>query len=303
LIELLVVIAIIAILAALLLPSMARAKQSAQGTQCMSNLRQLTAAWMSYTQDSRDIFPYSDAHDTTQGPPSPADPTSFATWVTGWIDDDDTNPGNWLVDTNIAQSPLWAYCGKQAAIWRCPGDPSTIVPSGPYAGSLNGQTVPRVRSYSMSYWFAGFGGGYGPPNYNSFNPENAYAGGQDEGGLNPPWMLFFKLSDLRMPGPSTTLLFWDERFDTISTGNFWIDMTGFPDNPQGIQFNWDYPAFYHNGAGCLAFPDGHVEIHKWEDARTTPPYHDSNWTYQDTIPSPRNKDLLWLQYRTTRAAE
>ena len=109
LIELLVVIAIIAILAALLLPALAHAKQSAQGTQCSSNLRELSTAWMSYTQDSRDVLPYSDSFYTTQGPPSSADPTSFATWVTGWVDDDNTNPGNWLVDNNIAQSPFWAY--------------------------------------------------------------------------------------------------------------------------------------------------------------------------------------------------
>ena len=150
----------------------------------------------------------------------------------------------------------------------------------------------------MSYWFAGFGGGYASPGFSKFDPENAYAG---EPGLDLPWLLFFKLSDLRTPGPASTLLFWDERYDTISTGNFWIDMTGFPNNPGGIQFNWDYPAFYHNGAGELTFADGHAENHKWLDSRTTPPYHDSNWTYEDVIPSGNNKDLLWLQFRTTRA--
>jgi type II secretory pathway pseudopilin PulG len=300
----LVVIAIIAILAAILLPVLARAKQSGQGTQCTSNLRQLTTAWMSYTQDSRDVFPYSDAYVTSDGGPSPADPTSYATWVTGWVDDTTSNPGNWSVSNNIAQSPLWAYCGKQAAIWRCPGDPSTIVPSGSQAGALAGQTVPRVRSYSMSYWFAGFGGGYGPPGYSTFNPLNAYQGNVPPApGLNPPWLMFFKLSQLRDPGPANTILFMDERYDTISTGNFWFDMTGFPNNPAQIQFNWDYPAFYHNNSGCLAFPDGHVEIHKWLDPRTTPPYEGTNWTYDDVVSSSNNKDQLWLQFRTTRSSQ
>ena len=54
LIELLVVIAIIAVLASLLLPSLLRAKQKAQGIQCMNNHRQLTFAWRMYAEDNND---------------------------------------------------------------------------------------------------------------------------------------------------------------------------------------------------------------------------------------------------------
>ncbi len=57
LIELLVVIAIIAILAALLLPALSRAKAKAQGILCMNNTKQMTLAWLMYAHDNRDLMP------------------------------------------------------------------------------------------------------------------------------------------------------------------------------------------------------------------------------------------------------
>src|SRR5438128_2444073 len=57
LIELLVVIAIIAILAAMLLPGLSKAKQRAQGIACISNLKQLQCAWLMYVHDNNDSMP------------------------------------------------------------------------------------------------------------------------------------------------------------------------------------------------------------------------------------------------------
>src|SRR5512135_3139347 len=57
LVELLVVIAIIAVLASLLLPALARAKQRSQRAACVSNLKQIGLAFMVYLDDHRDRFP------------------------------------------------------------------------------------------------------------------------------------------------------------------------------------------------------------------------------------------------------
>ncbi len=111
------------------------------------------------------------------------------------------------------------------------------------------------------------------------------------------WRLYLKLSDIIDPGPSQTLLFWDEREDAINLGNFFVDMTGFQDQPGAVQFNFDWPGSYHHLAGGLSFVDGHAEIKRWRDAGTTPPL---NTLPLGRMSSPGNQDLIWLQEHATR---
>jgi prepilin-type N-terminal cleavage/methylation domain-containing protein len=272
LIELLVVIVIIAILAAMLLPALAKAKSKAQGIACLGNMRQLSLAWIQYAYDSEDHILYASARSAGGGGADPK--TDPYVWVQGTLDFNPNNSSNWDVNRDEAKSPLWSYCGMNNGIWKCPADRSSIVPA---SGPFKGKRVPRIRSMSMSIWLGGFGA-----TLNTGSP----------GVSSPPWRLFLKLTDIRDPGPTMTLLFWDEPEDIINYGNFFVDMTGFRTQPTLLQFGGDKPASYHNGAGGLSLADGHAEIRRWRDPRTRLPGFGGS--------SPYNADIMWLQEHATR---
>jgi prepilin-type processing-associated H-X9-DG protein len=112
--------------------------------------------------------------------------------------------------------------------------------------------------------------------------------------------VYYKLGDMRDPGPSQTFVFLDERVETLGEGVFYLSMDGSPDKPGTTAF-FDYPACAHNGAGSFSFADGHVEIKKWLDPRTTPAkLTPSGADYPPEVSSPNNQDIRWLQDRCTR---
>lgn len=254
LIELLVVIAIIALLAAMLLPALAKSKQKAQGILCMSNTHQLTLAWLMYPDDYNNKLPPNENGGAADTSPS---------WVNGWEDFVFYNPDN-INLTYLSDSLLGPYCKRQTAIYHCPADVYTCVEFG-------GQML-RVRSYSM----------------NGFIEGGAYSSSSSGASLwYPALRCYNKPSDIIAPVPSDLFVFVDEHPDSINDG--WMMVKN--GNPADWE---DLPASYHNRACGFSFADGHSQIHKWQESSTCAPVTKPSSGTINTWPAgPAYRDLQW----------
>src|SRR5947209_13775384 len=115
LIELLVVIAIIAILAAMLLPSVNRAKMKATGVHCMGNLKQLQLTWTMYADDHNDFIVGNDWQAEANHVPNVGD------WITGWLDPRQSNNTD-NTNTLFLLDPTYGALGpysRSVGIYRC----------------------------------------------------------------------------------------------------------------------------------------------------------------------------------------
>jgi prepilin-type N-terminal cleavage/methylation domain-containing protein/prepilin-type processing-associated H-X9-DG protein len=132
LIELLVVIAIIAILAALLLPVLARAKEQGKSVACQSNLKQLEVCWHLYTLDNKDVLPPNNSVNNLNG----NNLSTGQSWCPDHADTDTT-------PVVLESGALFPY-NTSLGIYHCPSDTSTVIVGG------TATSQPRNRSYNMS---------------------------------------------------------------------------------------------------------------------------------------------------------
>ncbi len=233
LIELLVVIAIIAILASLLLPALAKSKQEAMTATCLSNQKQLVAAWIQYANDNRDNL-------------INMDPQSYTSTVVSWRCSD-YNPNRVTIPPNTSpleqhilemqasylEAGFWPYAPNMNVI-HCPADLRVNSPVGPNI-STAASTAPGYFAWGS---YSGAGGLNGASGQSLFKQKDI----QHSSGR----FVFVEENDPRMENEGS----WEQ------------DDLGSPPRWSGAALE-DSTAAWHLQNSTFSFTDGHVETHRW----------------------------------------
>jgi len=244
LIELLVVISIIAILAAMLLPALSRAKDRAKHASCINNVKQISLAFLNYVGDFRDIFPAGAA----RLPTIPVD-EDWIYWNA--LDSRISNPDR----KNIFKSPLAPYIGRfDTNLFRCPSDRDV----------LNRKSLPGQFLYAFSYAANSV---FDAANLVNRGIVSLYAGDPQYENLH------FKSVSIRMPAQKIMLV---EEHAYIAGGSLpgpvpddgrWTPTGADPrtiglDHPPPFASADSFISNRHNKRGTVSCSDGHVETVK-----------------------------------------
>jgi prepilin-type N-terminal cleavage/methylation domain-containing protein/prepilin-type processing-associated H-X9-DG protein len=225
LIELLVVIAIIAILAAMLLPALSKAKAKAQTTQCLSNMKQLQLCYQMYFGDNNDLLPLNFVDNPPQN------------WILGHAQTD------WIT-TNIQNGVLFPY-NRSAAIYACPANTVTVTKPASGPGTSATQ-VPQTRTCSIEFSMGG-------------NSASSASGPWNLSRNGLTFNSYSKSTQLRQP--SNKFVFGEEAQSTLDDGEF--GMYPLINGVVSQAVWWNLPANRHSGGSTWSFLDGRVEYYKW----------------------------------------
>jgi prepilin-type N-terminal cleavage/methylation domain-containing protein len=235
LIELLVVIAVIAILMAILIPALGRARELARRTACQGNLRQLQIAWESYAAEHDAFIVNGQTHGPAK-PDSRGKPWLFDASAGGWP----RTPKD--ARAMVRTGALGHYVGNPRA-YLCP---SRIRFAGP--GVQEDEGCDLLTTYCIV------------PSMNTYPPEMAALQDRDiraSHKIGRTVLFVRKTSELVNPGPSSRMVFVDEGSGDWDT---WMgEGDAVPHEPVPV---------HHTDGTCMSFADGHIEYWRWIDPVT-----------------------------------